>query len=155
MKAGWQDILDSIATALHTDSVLITSPPVLLVIFGVAIALYLVIKLLINRAGFSPSATDSLGNQMEQSGGLPANRAPNSQTGRVGIREGSTKFAAKKEQMVVRMKSGALQKAQSLLATGTDMDSICREINPEYASWESRKQQVFQKTMEAVIKSKS
>ena len=39
MKAGWQAILDSIATSLRTDSVLSTSPLVFLVIFAVAIAL--------------------------------------------------------------------------------------------------------------------
>ena len=31
------------------------------------------------------------------------------------------------------------------------MDSVCREINPEYASWGSLKQQMFQKAMEAVL----
>ena len=57
--------------------------------------------------------------------------------------------------MVVRMKGGALQKAQTLLATGKDMDSVCCEINPEYASWGSPRQQMFQKAMEAVLKSQS
>ena len=155
MKAGWQAILDSIATWLRTDSVLITSPLVLLVIFAVAIALYLVIKLLVNRAGLKPSATVSLGNQMEQSGGLPADGAPCTRTGRFGIREGSIKFTVKEEPIVVRLKGDALQKAQTLLATGKDMDSICREINPEYASWGSLRQQMFQKAMEAVLKSQS
>jgi len=75
MKADWQAIVDSIATSLRTDSALITSPLVFLVIFAVAIALYLVIKLLVNRAWLNPSATVSLGNQMEQSGGLPADGA--------------------------------------------------------------------------------
>ena len=155
MKAGWQAILDSIATSLRTDYVFITSPLVLLIIFAVAIALYLVIKLLANRAWLNPSATVSLGNQMEQSGGLPADGAPYTPTGRFGIREGSSKFTAKEEPMVVRMKSGALQKAQTLLATGKDIDSVCREINPEYASWGSPRQQMFQKAMEAVLKSQS
>ena len=155
MKAGWQAILDSIATSLRTDSVFITSPLVFLVIFAVAIALYLVIKLLVNRAGLNLSATVSLGNQMEQSSGLPADGAPYTRTGRFGIREGSIKFTVKEEPMVVRMKAGALQKAQTLLATGKDMDSVCREINPEYASWGSPRQQMFQKAMEAVLKSQS
>jgi hypothetical protein len=72
MKTGWQAILDSIAASLRTDSVLITLPLVLLVIFAVAIALYLVINLLVNQARLDLSATVSLGNQMEQPGGLPA-----------------------------------------------------------------------------------
>jgi len=155
MKAGWQAILDSIATSLRADSVLITSPLVLLVIFAVAIALYLIVKLLVNRVGPNLSATVSVGNQMEQSGGLPADGAPYTRTGRFGIRRGSIKFTVKEEPMVVRMKSGALQKAQTLLATGKDMDSVCREINPEYASWGSLRQQMFQKAMEAVLKSQS
>jgi hypothetical protein len=33
------------------------------------------------------------------------------------------------------------------------MDSVCREINPDYASWGSLKQQMFRKAMEAVLKS--
>jgi hypothetical protein len=155
MKAGWQAILDSIATSLRTYSVLITSPLVLLVIFAVAIALYLVIKLLVNRAGLNLAATVSLGNQMEQSSGLPVDGAAYTRTGRFGIRGGSIKFTVKEEPMVVRMKAGALQKAQTLLATGKDMDSVCREINPEYASWGSLRQQMFQKAMEAVLKSQS
>ena len=155
MKADWQAILDSIATSLRTDSVLITLPLVLLVIFAVAIALYLVIKLLVNQARLNLSATVSLGNRMEQSGGLPAEGAPYKRTGRFGIRGGSIKFTAKEEPMVVRMKACALQKAQTLLATGKDMDSVCREINPEYASWGSHRQQMFQKAMEAVLKSQS
>jgi hypothetical protein len=155
MKAGWQAILDSISTSLRTDSVLITLPLVFLVTFAVAIALYLVIKLLVNRAGLSLSATVSLGNQMEQSGGLPADGAPYTRTSRFGTRGGSIKFTVKEEPMVVRMKAGALQKAQTLLATGKDMDSVCREINPEYASWGSPRQQMFQKAMEVVLKSQS
>ena len=39
--AGWQAILGSIATSLRTDSVFITSSLVFLVIFAIAIALYL------------------------------------------------------------------------------------------------------------------
>jgi len=156
MKAGWQAILDLIATSLRTDySVLIKSPLVFPVIFSVAIAVYLVIKLVVNRAGLNLSATVSLGNQMEQPGGLPADGAPYTRKGRFGIREGSIKFTVKEEPMVVRMKAGALQKAQTLLATGKDMDSVCREINPEYASWGSVRQQMFQKAMEAVLKSQS
>ena len=155
MKAGWQAILDSIATSLRTDSVLITSPLVFLVIFAVATALYLVIKLLVNRAGLNPSATVSLANQMEQSGGLPADGAPHTRTGRFGIRGGSIKFTVKEEPMVVRLKGDALQKAQTLLATGKDMDSVCREIDPEYASWESLRQQMFQRAMKALLKSQS
>jgi hypothetical protein len=72
-----------------------------------------------------------------------------------GIPGGSIKFTLKEEPMVVRMKAGALQKAQTLLASGKDIDSVCHEINPEYASWGSHKQQMFQKAMEAVLKSQS
>jgi hypothetical protein len=76
MKADWQAILDSIATSLRTGSVLVASSLVFVVIFAVAIALYMVIKLLVNRAGINLSATVSLGNQIEQSGGSPADGAP-------------------------------------------------------------------------------
>jgi hypothetical protein len=155
MKADWQAILDSIATSLRTDSFLVTSSLVFVVIFALAIALYLVIKLLVNRAGLSLSATVSLDNQIAQSGGSPADGAPYTRTGRFGIPGGSIKFNLKEEPMVVRMKAGALQKAQTLLATGKDIDSVCHEINPEYASWGSHKQQMFQKAMEAVLKSQS
>ena len=154
MKAGWQAILDSIATSLRTDySVLIKSPLVFPVIFSVAIAVYLVIKLVVNRAGLNLSATVSLGNQMEQSGGLPVDGVPNTGTDRFGIPGDSIKFTVKEEPMVVRMKSDALEKARTLLATGKDMDSVCREINPEYASWSSLGQRMFQKAMETMLKS--
>jgi hypothetical protein len=82
MKADWQAILDSIATSLRTDSFLVTSSLVFVVIFALAIALYLVIKLLVNRAGLSLSATVSLDNQIAQSGGSPADGAPYTRTGR-------------------------------------------------------------------------
>ena len=45
MKADWQAILDSIATSFRTDSFLVTSSLVFVVIFALAIALYLVVKL--------------------------------------------------------------------------------------------------------------
>ena len=72
MKADWQAILDSIATSLRTDSVLVTSSLVFVVIFAVAIALYLVIKLLVNRAGLNLSATVSLVTKLSN----PAARPP-------------------------------------------------------------------------------
>jgi hypothetical protein len=155
MKADWHAILDSIATSLRTDSVFVTSSLVFVVIFALAIALYLVIKLLVNRAGLSLSAMVSLDNQIEQSGGSPADGAPYTRTGRFGIPGGSIKFTLKEEPMVVRMKAGALQKAQTLLASGKDIDSVCHEINSEYASWGSHRQHMFQKAMEAVLKSQS
>jgi hypothetical protein len=100
---------------------------------------------MVTRAGLNLSATDSLGNQTEQSGGLPADGAPDTRTGRFGIRRGSIKLTAKHEAMIVRMKSDALEKARTLLATGKDMGSVCREINPEYASWGSLEQKIFQR----------
>lgn len=155
MKEDWQAIIDSIATSLRTDSVLVASSLVFVVIFAVAIALYLVIKRLVNRAGLKLSATVSLGNQIEQSGGSPADGDVFTQTGRFGIPGGSIKFTLKEEPMVVRLKADALQKAQTLLATGKDIDSVCHEINPEYASWGSHKQQMFQKAMQVVLKSQN
>ena len=68
MKADWQAVIDSIATSLHTNSILVTSSLAFIVFFAVVI----VIKRLINRAGLNLSATVSLGNQIEQSGGSPA-----------------------------------------------------------------------------------
>jgi hypothetical protein len=145
MKADWQAILDSIATSLRTDSVLVTSSLAFVVTFALAIALYLVIKVLVNRAGLNLSATVSLGNQIEQSGGSPADGAPYTRTGRFGIPGGSIKFTLKEEPMVVRMKAGALRKAQTLLATGKDIDSVCHEINPEYASWDHISSRCFKR----------
>jgi hypothetical protein len=57
------------------------------------------------------------------------------------------------EPTVVKMESNALRTAQDLLSAGKDMDSVCREINPEYAQWGSIQQQLFRKTMESVLKS--
>ena len=151
MKADWQAVIDSIATSLHTNSILVTSSLAFVVFFAVAI----VIKRLINRAGLNLSATVSLGNQIEQSGGSPADGAAFTQTGRFGIPGGSAKVTLKEESIVVRLKADAVQKAQTLLAAGKDIDSVCHEINPEYASWGSHKQQMFQKAMEAVLKSQS
>jgi hypothetical protein len=57
------------------------------------------------------------------------------------------------EPTVVKMETNALQQAQDLLNGGKDMDAVCREINPEYAKWGSIQQQLFRKTLEAVLKS--
>jgi len=57
------------------------------------------------------------------------------------------------EPTVVKMETNTLQQAQDLLNAGKNMDAVCREINPEYAKWGSIQQQLFRKTMEAVLKS--
>jgi heme/copper-type cytochrome/quinol oxidase subunit 4 len=57
------------------------------------------------------------------------------------------------EPTVVRMENDDLQKAASLLVSGKDMDSVCAEINPDYANWGSLQKQLFRKTMEEVLKS--
>ncbi len=148
MKADWQAVIDSIATSLHINSILVTSSLVFVVFFPVAI----VIKRLINRTGLNLSATVSLGNQIEQSGGSPADGTALTRTGRFGIPGGSAKFTLKEESIAVRLKADAVQKAQTLLAAGKDIDSVCHEINPEYASWEAHKQRIFQRAMQAMLK---
>jgi hypothetical protein len=153
MKAGWQAILDSIARSLGAHSVHISSPRALMVIISAAIALFLLIKLLVNRAGIKISTRVSFNDQMAQSDGSPVAGAPDTHTVLFGIDGVSTKISVKEEPMVVRLKAGSLEKAQMLVATGKDMDSVCREIDPDYASWESLKQQKFQKAIAAVLKS--
>lgn len=57
------------------------------------------------------------------------------------------------EPTIVRMENDDIQKAASLLLSGKDMDSVCAEINPDYANWGSLQKQLFRKTMEEVLKS--
>ena len=64
-----------------------------------------------------------------------------------------TKTVRTSEPTVVRMENDAIQKAASLLVSGKDMDSVCAEINPDYANWGSLQKQLFRKTMEEVLKS--
>jgi hypothetical protein len=57
------------------------------------------------------------------------------------------------EPTVLKMESDVLQKARDLQTAGKDMDSICREINPEYSRWGSTQQMLFRKTMETMVSS--
>ena len=63
-----------------------------------------------------------------------------------------TKTVTMGEPTVVMMGIDAMRKAQDLITAGKDMDSVCREIEPEYANWGSVQQQVFRKMLEAVLK---
>jgi methanogenic corrinoid protein MtbC1 len=45
-----------------------------------------------------------------------------------------TKTLTMGEPTVVKMESNALRRAQDLLSAGKDMDSVCREINPDMRS---------------------
>lgn len=64
-----------------------------------------------------------------------------------------TKTVTIGEPNVYKLDTNALQQAQDLLRGGKEIGSVCREINPEYANWGSIQQQLFQKTLEAVLKS--
>jgi hypothetical protein len=56
------------------------------------------------------------------------------------------------EPLVIKLDHDAVQKARSLLSTGSDMDSICREIEPAYGDWLAVQQHAFQKAVEALLK---
>jgi hypothetical protein len=58
------------------------------------------------------------------------------------------------EPVIIKLDNAAIQKARDSLSAGGDLDSICRELEPEYATWISIRQQAFQKAMEALLKAK-
>jgi hypothetical protein len=53
---------------------------------------------------------------------------------------------------VIKMDADALQRARGLISAGMNIDAVCREINPAYASWGMIEQGLFRKVIEAVIK---
>jgi hypothetical protein len=57
------------------------------------------------------------------------------------------------EPTVVKMGNDDLRKAADLLRAGADLDTICRQLNPEYAQWGALQQRLFRMTMEKVLKS--
>ena len=56
------------------------------------------------------------------------------------------------QRLVVKLDKDAVEKGRALLTAGKDFDSVCREIEPEYASWGMLQQQVFQKAMKTLLK---
>lgn len=54
---------------------------------------------------------------------------------------------------VLRMDQAALDSARDLMRAGKDLDSICRQVEPDYAGWGSLEQMMFRETMQAVLKS--
>ena len=46
----------------------------------------------------------------------------------------------------------AIARAQELMRQGAPLDTICREVNPEYGRWDSVQQQAFRTVMESVLK---
>jgi mannose/fructose/N-acetylgalactosamine-specific phosphotransferase system component IID len=156
MKPDWQAIFDAVGKSLAMDPALVGWFVLLLLIMAVVVPLYLAIKLRSYRAGLNRNSTMSPDNLMDLINRLPADgETIQTRTGLFGSLGSAIKIAKTvtvEEPTVMRMDGDAVQKAQLLLATGKDMDSICREINPEYASWGSFRQQMFQKAMEAVLK---
>jgi len=53
---------------------------------------------------------------------------------------------------VIKIDADALQRARGLISAGMNIDAVCREINPAYASWGMIEQGLFRKVIEAVIK---
>jgi type II secretory pathway component PulF len=54
--------------------------------------------------------------------------------------------------LVIKLDNDAVARAHSLLGAGSDIDSICREIEPAYADWQSVQQRAFQKAVEMLLK---
>jgi hypothetical protein len=57
-----------------------------------------------------------------------------------------------RESLVIRLNKDALQKASDLLRVGNDLESVCREIEPEYPNWRIVQQQAFRRAIEMVLK---
>jgi hypothetical protein len=57
-----------------------------------------------------------------------------------------------RESIVIRLDTNAVQKARDLIRAGANLDSVCREIDPDYASWQTGRQAVFQRAIEMMLK---
>ena len=57
-----------------------------------------------------------------------------------------------KDSLVVKLDKDAIQKARGLLSAGSDLDSVCREIEPAYANWGFLGQEAFRKALEILLK---
>ncbi len=57
--------------------------------------------------------------------------------------------------IIYKLGNEELQRAGALLKTGTDMDSICREVDPNYAKLGSIEQAMFREALETILKSQS
>jgi hypothetical protein len=55
-------------------------------------------------------------------------------------------------QAIFKMDADALQRARGLISAGMNIDAVCREINPAYASWGMIEQGLFRKVIEALLK---
>jgi hypothetical protein len=53
---------------------------------------------------------------------------------------------------IIKMDPDSLQKARGLLSAGMNIDAVCREINPAYASWGMIEQGLFRKVIEAALR---
>jgi hypothetical protein len=56
------------------------------------------------------------------------------------------------EPTVVKLETDAIKTANELVQAGSDMDTVCHQINPEYAKWGSLRKELFRKTLEALLK---
>jgi hypothetical protein len=57
------------------------------------------------------------------------------------------------EPTVVKMGNDEIKQAADLLRGGSDMDTVCRQINPDYAQWPKLQQRLFRMTLEKVLRS--
>jgi hypothetical protein len=53
--------------------------------------------------------------------------------------------------LVVRLNKDTVQKARELLRAGNDLESVCREIEPEYGNWRTLQQHAFRRAIEMVL----
>jgi len=108
---------------------LAASSSVAIIVLAVLVAFYRMIKASTNLPGMGEDRAEAL-SRGDSTGAV---KAPRRQT------------------LTVKLDKGALQKARELLNTGSDLDSVCRAIEPEYASWASLQQQIFRRAMETLL----
>lgn len=59
------------------------------------------------------------------------------------------------ESVALRIDNDQLQKLRERFNAGEDIETICREIEPGYATWGLIKQEIFRKAIEMILKAKS
>jgi hypothetical protein len=57
-----------------------------------------------------------------------------------------------RESVSVRLNKDDVEKARGLLRAGADLESVCRELEPQYPNWRGVQQQAFRDAIEMFLK---
>lgn len=68
---------------------------------------------------------------------------------------GSSRFSIETiaaDPVVYRLDAEALERARGRIAMGEGLDAVCRDINPDYGTWDAAQREAFRRVLDAALR---